>query len=304
MKTFIKAICVTAFVAGIFINTNTVKAEDADMPEPPLPIQNLVAGGAQLRYLGQDLGMNGWLVLKSGQEQYFYSSPDGQAVIMGVLFNNKGDTITLRQINDLRKKEGPAIDRLAGYPEPIKPDSTKIAVTPPSAVVEKDFTNPQSLIKTATKSKAEQLLEGAENANWIKLGNDSAPIIYTFIDPECPHCHDFINALRKEGYLKNGLVQVRIIPVGVLSDKSLAEAAFLLASPTAEDDFYKHLDGQKNALTVDENNNTQGVQRNIKLMQDWKLDVTPFTVYRARDGKIKILQGMPDDLKQMITELR
>jgi hypothetical protein len=39
-------------------------------------------------------------------------------------------------------------------------------------------------------------------------------------------------------------------------------------------------------------------------MQDWNLSVTPFSVYRARDGKVKVLQGVPDDFKKIVTELR
>lgn len=290
------ALLMCAFSAPVF-------AESAQ-PDVPLPIQNLVASGAQLRYLGQDYGLNGWLVLKNGQEQYFYSTADGQAVMMGILFNNKGDTVTLKQINDLRKKEGPAIDKLAGFegsplaPQTATPQSTATPTVSP------DFTNPEALLKSAVKSKSEQLYEGVENANWIKLGSDKAPILYSFVDPECPHCHDLIKNVRKSGFLEQGLLQLRLIPVGVLTENSLTEAAYLLASPDPQKDLYRHLDGDKNALLADKSVNTQGVQRNIKLMQDWKLDVTPFSVYRARDGKVKVLQGVPDDLKKIITELR
>ena len=158
--------------------------------------------------------------------------------------------------------------------------------------------------KSAVKSKSEQLYEGVENANWIKLGSDKAPILYSFVDPECPHCHELVKNIRKSGYLEQGLLQLRLIPVGVLTENSLLEAAYLLASADPQKDLYRHLDGEKGVLLADKNANTQGVQRNIKLMQDWKLDVTPFSVYRARDGKVKVFQGVPDDLKKIITELR
>lgn len=277
---------------------NAAKAE-VPQPETPAPIQNLVEEGAQLRYLGQEHGLNGWLVLQNGEEQYFYSTPDGQGILMGILFNNKGDTVTLRQINALRKKEGPAIDKLAGYVEPIKSIES-----PKTPSVAPDFKSPEALLKVAAKPKSEQLYDGVQSANWFKLGLDSAPIVYTFIDPECPHCHKLVQKIRKSGYLEEGLIQLRLIPVGVLSENSLIEAAYLLASPNAEKDFYRHLDGEKDVLLSDKSVNTQSVQRNIKLMQDWKLDMTPFSVYRARDGKVKVLQGVPEDIKTIITELR
>lgn len=308
MRFFQKYICLAltlTLYGGIL--SSPVFAE-TPQPDVPLPIQNLVDSGAQLRYLGQDYGLNGWLVLKNGQEQYFYSTQDGQAVMMGILFNNKGDTVTLKQINALRKKEGPAIDKLAGFEAtPLAEDKKTPAEPAQSTVptsVSQDFTNPEALLKSAVKPKSEQLFDGVENANWIALGAKTAPVIYTFIDPECPHCHDLIQNIRKSGYLEQGLLQLRLIPVGVLTENSLTEAAYLLASAAPQKDLYRHLDGEKNVLLVDKSVNTQGVQRNIKLMQDWKLDVTPFSVYRARDGKVKILQGVPDDLKKIITELR
>lgn len=299
-KDFLCALLVSVLAMPAF-------AEDK-MPEVPAPIQNMISSGAQLRYLGLEYGLNGWLVLQNGQEQYYYSTPDGQAIMMGILFNNKGDTVTLRQINALRKKEGPTIDKLAGFDS--APQAATDTVSPAAQVAGQtasaapDFTSPETLMKSAAKPKSEQLFDGVSSANWIKLGQDSAPVIYTFIDPECPHCHDLIQNVRKSGFLEQGLLQLRLIPVGVLSENSLSEASYLLASPNPQKDLYRHLDGEKGVLLVDKNVNTQGVQKNIKLMQDWKLDMTPFSVYRARDGKVKVLQGVPDDLKKIITELR
>lgn len=278
-------------------------AGDAE-PVLPAPIQALVDDGAQIRYLGNDLGMNGWVTMKAGQEQYFYATPDGQAILSGILFNAKGDAITLQQINALRKNEGEPLDRLAGYVPTTDKKEVAAAVTDTSANPLPDFKDPATLLKTAVKSKGEQLYEGAVSANWVALGNKEAPTIYTFIDPECPHCHDLIQDIRKSGFLENGSLQLRLIPVGVLSEASLKEAAYLLASPTPQQDLYSHLDGNSKALMVDSNANTQGVERNMKLMQDWNLEVTPFSVYKAKNGKVKILQGRPDNLKKIITELR
>ena len=296
MKSYI---LVLSFIILFSVGLKSAQAQE-NQPDIPAPIQTLIAEGAQIRFLGQEHGLNGWLVLQGGEEQYFYSTLDGQAILMGILFNNKGDTITLRQINQLRKKEGPAIDKLAGYPEPIK----SADITKPTTTVTPDFTNPEAIIKSAVKPKSEQLYDSVKNANWFKLGQESAPVFYTFIDPECPHCHDLVQKFRKSGYIEQGLVQMRLIPVGVLSENSLIEAAYLLAAPNPEKDFYRHLDGDKEVLLSNKSINTQGVQRNIKLMQDWKLDMTPFSVYRARDGKVKVLQGVPEDVKTIITELR
>ena len=272
-------------------------------PAVPAPIQALVNDGAQIRYLGADLGVNGWVTIKGGQEQYFYATPDGQAIFSGILFNAKGDAITLQQINTLRGNEGEAIDRIAGYVPTTDKKETTVAVDTAVNPLP-DFKDPATLLKTAVKGKGEQLYEGAVSANWVSLGNKDAPAIYTFIDPECPHCHDLIQDIRKSGFLENNSLQLRLIPVGVLSEASIKEAAYLLASPAPQEDLYRHLDGDSKALMVDPNANTQGIERNMKLMQDWNLEVTPFSVYKDKNGKVKILQGRPDNLKKIITELR
>lgn len=273
-------------------------AQETAVPPLPAPLKTMVEEGAQIRYLGNDLGLDGWVTIKNAQEQYFYVTPDQQGLVMGVLFNSKGDTVTLRQINQLRKTEGPAIDKLAGLPDAGPPPSRK-------ATPEPEITTPKELPKESSgPSKSEKLYTEVEKANWFALGQKTAPALYVFIDPECPHCHDMITDVRKSGYLEKGMLQLRLIPVGLMSENSLAEASLLLASPNAQELLYKHLDGDKKALLADKSINTQGVQRNMALMQDWKLDVTPFSVYRDVTGKIKILKGRPDDLKKLVTELR
>lgn len=301
LKTGIFAALMLGLLGSGMVNC-PAQAEE-NLPELPAPLQNMVVEGAQIRYLGRDLGLDGWVTLQNGEEQYFYVTPDRQAVLLGILFNNKGDAITLQQVNTLRQKEGPAIDRLAGA-VPIKTQNAQPQAEPSLDASKVDLSNPESVVKATAKSKAEQLFSAVESANWVEIGQKSAPAIYIFIDPECPHCHDLMNDFRKSGYLEKGMVKLRVIPVGVLSEQSLKEAAFLLASPTPEQDLFKHLDGDSAALLADQNANTQGVQRNMQIMQDWKLDATPFSVYKDRTGGVKVLEGRPSEIKKLVIELR
>ncbi len=141
-----------------------------------------------------------------------------------------------------------------------------------------------------------------ENSNWIKLGSEKAPMIYSFVDPNCPHCHDFLNDIRKKDYLNKGVLQVRIIPVG-FQEGSLAQASFLLASPDASERYLKYLDGDKDAIPAKSDVSTQAVQKNMALMQAWKFNVTPLTVYRSKSGEIKIVRGRAKDLSTILTDL-
>lgn len=256
--------------------------------EPPLPaaLKTLSDEGAQMRYLGKAHGMDGWISIKSGQEQYFYVTPDGGAMVMGLMFDNDGKVLTLEQVNALRQQEGDILDLFAGPDRQGR--NTAQEQTPDLSAAQ--YNNP-----------SEQLYSDIENSNWVAFGDDDAPVIYSFIDPQCPHCHNFIRDL-KDDYIGNGLVQLRVIPVG-FRDETLAQAAFLLAAPDPEDRFYRHLDGDEAALPVTRRVNRQGVQRNMAIMQSWQLGVTPLSVYQAKDGSIKIVQGRAKDIPSIIQDL-
>ncbi|PZP57329.1 MAG: thiol:disulfide interchange protein DsbG [Micavibrio aeruginosavorus] len=279
---------------AVLLMFSPLSARAAD-PELPELLKGLQAQGVSFRYLGGDNSVNGWVGFKDGQEQYFYVTPDRQGIVTGQLLNNKGDQVTLRQIAQLREKD-PAVDQLAN-PAAVPETSAQPVPATSSPAAEKSAP-PKEL------SKAGQFYAEAQAASWIALGRKEAPAIYTFIDPQCPHCHDMIDDFRKSGVLEKGQVQLRLIPVGLMNEQSLKQAANLLASKDAASDLYKHLDGDKKVLLADPDPNTQNVQRNMVLMQNWKLDVTPFSLYKNKAGEIKILRGRPQDLKSLIAELK
>jgi len=261
------------------------KAQEDVIPKLPDALQVLVDKGAQARYLGRTHGMDGWITIYQGQEQYYYVTPDGSGFLMGLLFDGDGQMVTTRQVRDLQMQGGETLDFLAeDRAEPPKPKTL--------AETSEEF---------QYKTPAERMFTDVENSNWVALGQSDAPVIYSFMDPQCPHCHDFMGDLRSD-YIDTGLLQVRVIPVG-FRQETLAQAAFLLASPNAQDRWYAHLDGDPAALPAKSDISTQGVQKNLALMQSWKFDVTPLTVYRGRDGKIKIIRGRADNLPQILDDL-
>lgn len=257
--------------------------------EPPLPapLQNLVDEGAQMRYLGHRGGLDGWIAIKGGQEQYFYVTANGQFFLTGLLFDKNGKAVTIEQVAALQKQNGAdTLDLFTG---------TEMA--PATRGAEKPSAQTREF-----KTPSEQLYADIESSNWVALGDAKAPYIYTFIDPQCQHCHAFINDLRKN-YIDNGLLQLRMIPVG-FRNETRAQAAFLLAVPSPQDRWYRHLDGDDSALPVTADINQQGVQRNLAIMQSWKVNATPFTVYRSRKGDVKIVQGRAQDARQILSEVK
>jgi thiol:disulfide interchange protein DsbG len=270
----------------LFALPMSVQAQEK-VPPLPAPLENMVKDGAQVRYLGKQYGMEGWIAILRGQEQYFYVTPDREAFLMGLMFNKDGKMVTLNQVQKLQLEEGETLDAFAS-PAEVEPSPFEAIA---SGEVDKAF-----------KTPAEQLFADIEGSNWVRVGQPDAPVVYSFIDPQCPYCHEFIKDLRGD-YLTNGMVQVRMIPVG-FRDETRAQAAFLLSVPSPQDRWFRHLDGDESALPVSSSINQQGVQKNLAIMQSWKLNVTPLSVYRAKNGEVKIVQGRPKDLPAMLADIK
>ncbi len=276
MKNLILFLAAALMLAGLV--TSAARAQDA-LPQLPDPIQNLVNDGAQIRYLGKDHGFDAWLTIKNGQEQYFYVLPDRSAFVMGVLFDGTGKAVTVQQVRRLQQEGDEMLDALASDTPSANNDTDAFAL----------------------KSPAEKLFSDIEGSNWVPLGAANAPVVYSFIDPQCPHCHAFIDDLRKT-YLPEGRIQLRLIPVG-FREETLAQAAFLLAAPDPGARFLRHMDGDETALPARKDINTQGVQRNLSIMQTWGLNVTPLIIYRDKAGEVKIVRGRPKDIAGFIADL-
>ncbi|MFA5593023.1 MAG: thioredoxin domain-containing protein [Micavibrio sp.] len=264
--------------------------KNAAIPEIPEALQALSERGAQMRYLGREHGMDGWIAIYQGQEQYYYITQDGKAFVTGLMFGSDGRPVTIDQVRQLQAQGGEVLDLLAEAAPPS-----------PSAAASNAAPSSVSSALSAQQSPAERMFADVQNSNTVRLGQPSAPVIYSFIDPQCPHCHKFIDDL-KEGYIDQGVVQVQIIPVG-FQEGSLAQAAFLLASPDAEDRFFRHLAGDRDALLAKSDISTQAIQKNMALMQAWNFNVTPLTVYRSRTGEIRIIRGVAKDIPGLIADL-
>ncbi len=256
-----------------------------DMPDALKPLADK---GAQIRFLGTENGMDGWIAIYQGQEQYYYITPDKKAFVTGIMFANDGRPVTIDQVRTLQAKSGGVLDLMAEKP----PEQAAPKTADPIKSVAEGM---------SAKTPAERMYADVQKSNWFTMGTDGAPVIYSFIDPQCPHCHDFLKDLKAD-YIDKGLIQVRLVPVG-FKPGSLSQAALLLAAPNAAELFQRHLDGDANALPAKNDISTQAVQQNMALMQSWKFNVTPLTVYRSRDGKVKILRGKAKDIQNLIADL-
>lgn len=274
-----------AILAVLALLPLQVQAQDS-IPQVPEALQILEERGAQTRYLGKKHGMDGWISIFQGQEQYYYVTPDGQGFLMGLLFDKAGKMETLEQVRELQRQSDGVLDILA-VDKPAEEHLSQ-AIQETNEVFE-------------YKTPAERMFADVENSNWIEFGDKSAPVIYSIMDPQCPHCHEFMGDL-KDSYIEKGLIRVRVIPVG-FREETLAQSAFLLAAPDAKERWYKHLDGDSSALPAKSEVSTTAIQKNLELMQAWKFDVTPLTVYKGKDGKVKIIRGRAGSLSDILAGL-
>lgn len=259
------------------------QAQEA-VPELPAPLKTLMESGAQMRYLGKEFGLDGWVAIKNGQEQYFYILPDQQGFVSGVLFDKEGKIVTVDQVQRLRSQstDTEVLDTLA-------------ANTP---IERAEAENKDKKYEFMTPS--EQLFYDVENSNWLPVGQAGTPVFYALIDPQCPFCHEMMVELKSK--IEDGKVQVRMIPVG-RTEESKAQAAYLMAVPNPAATWWRHMDGDQDALPAKQGINTQGVERNMLLMQTWKFQGTPTIVYRGKDGSVKIITSKPKDVDALISDL-
>lgn len=272
-----------AFVILSAILPYQAYAQSTALPSMPAPIENLVAEGAQVRYLGKDKGLDAWITVKNGKEQYFYVLPDQSAFVMGLLFDDSGKLVTVRQVDRLRAQGDDLLDNLADIPIEPQPATEADAFK--------------------FKTPSERLFTDIEGSNWVALGQRDAPVVYSFIDPQCPHCHAFINDLLSTKALEEGKVQLRLIPVG-FKDETRAQAAYLIAAPDPQMAWMRHMAGDEQALPARSDINQQGVQRNLSIMTAWKFNVTPMIIYRANDNSVKIIRGRANDIAALLNDIR
>lgn len=284
----VAVLALLVLIPGLAVAQSGGRQAGADLPET---LENLAAKGAQIRYLGREKGLDGWIAIHQGQEQYFYATPDREAVMMGLLFDRNGKLMTIRQVQNLQQGNDPTIESLMA--------AENAAPADPLAALQEQL---QQQITTKPESPSEQLMAGVEDSNWVALGNENAPVIYAFIDPQCPHCKAFTQDIRKD-YLDAGLLQLRMIPVGY-SPETKAQAAVLLAASNPAELWFRHIQNDATALPVSGDTNKQAVELNLALMQDWKLDATPIIVYRSASGEVKIVRGRPKNPADILNDLR
>ena len=269
----------------------------AQTPDMPVSIQALVSRGAQARYLGFFEGMHGWMTIQQGRPAFYYVTPNGNAIIRGFMFDKSGEMVTGEQITQLKMREGAQMMALSdiGGDQETAGDLATNALDRAGVPDLQPVASPE-----ADNSAADSFFQAVNAANGFVIGDADKPLIHAFIDPNCEHCRQFIRAIIP--YIDQGFVALRVIPVG-FDAASRQRAAFLLSAANPGDRLSDYVAGDDNALEPLSNVAEDGILQNIRVMGEFRLDVTPIVIYSTSGGQPQIIRGLPKNTQKLVSDV-
>jgi hypothetical protein len=241
-------------------------------PQLDLSVDQLMAlASGQVKELGETHGLRG-LYLRNGREfQVLYSTPDGKAMIAGVMWDAAGKNLTRDQVS-------------------------KIDGAFPTVVVDKEGSR-----KLEAAAATDVMLRVERTAFGID-GQAEAPRLWVFIDPYCSFSVRAFDELK--AYVTNGRVQLAIIPISILDyetngQSTSAAEALLSQEPTHMADAWKH-----RSFNATPSQNASGLlQLNNHIAEEIGLKGTPTIIWRKPGGTAGRIDGIPKDWGALIAEV-
>lgn len=127
--------------------------------------------------------------------------------------------------------------------------------------------------------------------------NSVMPLM-VFFDPQCPYCKNLWSAASAP---ENKDIPIIWIPVGILNDLSMNQAAAIIQSPDAEKTMNMHeadISTGGHGLMVNaadiNKDSLERVQRNTLLFGKMNLKSVPIILHITKDGKLLIKEGDVD----------
>ncbi len=220
------------------------------------------------------------------------------------------------QVIIIKRFDGPL--NLTGYvvelPQPqtpLKPPLYSVIYTDPTnsyvlagvGIFDKDGRNQTRLAleKYAPHTDYSAVYTAAAHGTYFKEGRSGVPFIYAFFDANCIFCNKLW--LETRGLVRDGRLQIRWVPVGIIKRDSEDKAAGILAArdPVAalavdETDFdHVHEEGGF-SLAHDKipPAAVKEVRANDKIMREAGFYGTPVLLYKTRDG-VDAKLGLPSN---------
>jgi thiol:disulfide interchange protein DsbG len=293
-------------------NAEAPAAHSAKVPDVSnvMFIQNLRKIGATVYYLGQDLGVDGWFVVKDGQVQIMYTTPDQKAVMVGALLSAEGANISQQQVMllannnpDIQKiiKGSAAVTGQAPKPaQPVLPPIQTTAQTPaqPSASAAASTASPEVI------TPSQKFFNALLKAPSVTFGNESAPQLIMIMDVNCPHCHKTWQMAQP--LVDAGKLRVTMVPIGALGPESEAQAANWLSNKDPHEAWKKHVAGDEAIFKTETPpaDKVAAIHSNTVLVEKWGVDQTPYSLYHSKNGKVRLIIGEPKNMDEILIDIK
>ena len=309
---FLPALSLVILVAGVA--NPRIAASDPLPSEPPAPssgvpvsppvaptpteaypaaIQTLLDRGGRLAGRGMVGDLPFWTIETPAGQQTYVTSPRG-LVIQGQLYDSGGllklDTAAaVPVIADPARQRREGLQPLLGGTNTVLPPTAGLADgSPPAAARDDSLAAVETLIRGATGPEA--VWADLGQATTIEEGARDAPLVYVFIDPYCPYCHQQWRLLRQA--ITDGRLRVRWVPVMVLeaSKRQLPRVLGLLP-PTGAEGLARWMTHHVGEFRTDAQAKL-ALARNQALFGRLQANKVPALLYRAADGRVVLRAGL------------
>lgn len=259
-------------------------------------IRNILASGAELYYLGEREGLQGFLAYHNGEIQVFYVLPNQKDVVFGAIFSGDGANVTAVQIEDAGNTNAQLKGLLTAAAEQQREIEQSISGT----------ASPKQQGAAATTatplSPGERLYINFQSAAGQMVGENGKPIVMMLVDPLCPHCRETWNRLK--AHVEQGALRVKLLPIGAEGTESEKYAAKFLSAQDALNVWNKFEAGDHSVLSGDPGvEGLKAVRATMAMAATWKIATVPYLVYRSKEGKVKIVQGTPEKIVTVLADL-
>jgi thiol:disulfide interchange protein DsbG len=256
------------------VDATAAAPDPKTVPGLQMPLRD----GADIHWLGRQGGYNAWIFFLKEQPFVVYTPLTGNGFFVGSLYSNDGTNQTVQQIDAFRERNPQLMSKY---------EAMTMDHTPPLP----DASTP-----------GERLFAGIEKTNWVSVGKATAPYFYMIVDPSCKFCKAYWKEVAP--YVKNGSIQIRLVPVGILGDKSKRKAAGLLSSTDPLSAWDRHVDGDDKALRDGAGDTYAAmVLANEAFMGRWNLKTTPYSIYRGREASIQVVDGVPANVRAVLNDV-
>lgn len=278
------------------------EADTIDIRQIPL-FQHLIQNGAEFYYIGQYAHMHGFVMYKDGQVQVVYVTPDRSGLVFGGMYSVDGANISNGQINEANKENVQLKALMTAAIEQQK-DLARATGT----------TNLRDSVAEANKqilpagggvslSPGERLLSDFIGAAGVVVGQEGKPLVLMLVDPHCQYC----KATWAELYepISKGVLRVKLVPIGAEGSENEKQAAKFLRAPDPLNTWQKFVGGDKSVLAGEPPaSDLAAVRSSMAMVLNWKIQATPYIVYRGADSKVKVVQGKPEKIANVLADLK